>query len=141
MRVGNIRSERVQNDGLLQLDLVVADFLALQGGDDPLTFLVALLGEQPSGRLGQHHESEDDEKTEEDLESDGETPGEVIGTIGGAEVHPVGDQGSNSNGTTLDTDEQTTIGGSRTFSLVCRDCGCVHAVSDTSNNTSDTELS
>lgn len=83
----------------------MADLLALQGGNDPLTLLVALLGKQPSGRLGQHQETKDDKKTEEDLESDGETPSEVGGTVGGTEIHPVGDQGSNSNGTTLDTDE------------------------------------
>lgn len=118
----------------------MTDLLALQGGNDPLTLFVALLGEQPSGRLGQHQETEDDKKTEEDLESDGESPSEVGGTVGGAEIHPVGDQGSNSNGTTLDTDEQTTIGGPRTFSLVCGDGRRVHAVSDTGNNTSNTEL-
>lgn len=51
-----------------------------------------------------------------------------VGSIRSAEVDPVGDARSESDDTTFDTDQETTVSRARTFGLVGRDRRSVHAV-------------
>ena len=135
-----IRSNRVQNDGLLQLNLWIIDRLGREGSNDSFTFLVTLTDEQPAWRLRKDSQTSDDENAEDDLESNWETPSEIRGTVRGTEVDPVGDESTDSHCTALDTDEETTVGRARTFGLIGRDGGSVHSVSNSGDDSTDTEL-
>lgn len=132
-------TDGIQDDVALPCGLLALQLVATKGGDDLLGILVAFVGKKPPGRLGQPEHGHDNE-TEDDLEGDGETPREVSLGERRTVVDPVGDQCSESNDTTLDADEQTSVGGLTTLCLVGRDGRSVDAITDTGNNSSDNEL-
>ncbi|KAI6762648.1 hypothetical protein HG530_008628 [Fusarium avenaceum] len=120
--------------------LVAVNLVATDGSDDSLGFLVAVVGEQPSRRLGKPDHGNTEDETKDDLEGNGESPCEVLGTVRAAVVDPVGDEGTEGNDTTLDTDEETSVGGSGTLSLVGRDSRGVDTVTNTSDCATNDEL-
>lgn len=139
--LGNTSSfDGLDDQLLLQLSLGGVDLSTTKGSQNVLTLVDLTTGDEVAGRVGHVVHSDDDNNTEDDLEGNGETPGEVGGTVGGTEVDPVGDGCTNGNNTTLDTDEQATVAGAGALSLVSGNSGGVHAVTDTSDDTTEHEL-
>lgn len=109
-----------------------------------LRLVKALLGQQPTRRFWEGINAKDDDETKDDLEGNGEPPRHVsnvlAGSIVSSEVNPVGNHGPDGNGSTFDTDIQTTTVGLGAFGLVSRDGCSVHSIANASNNTAKHEL-
>lgn len=121
--------------------IVAVNLVATDGGNDTLGVLVPLVGEEPSRALGKPDHGNAKHEAKDDLEGNGETPGEVLRSVRSTIVDPVGDEGTESNDTTLNADEQTTVASLTALSLVGRDSRSVDTVADSSDDTTDDELS
>lgn len=109
----------VENDVALDDSLFVGIAEAVQGRKDAGSILSTVAGEQPTWRFRKEGNSDAENKSENNLEGDWESPGEVIKLgIRSTVIDPVGDHGTDSDDTTLDTDEETTVGGAGTLGLV-----------------------
>lgn len=113
-------TERIDNEVALEHSLGASLFVTTDGGDDAVSFRLALVAQKPSRRLGKEHHGEDDEHGEDDLEGNRETPDKVIRPVGSTVVEPVGDQCTESDDTTFDTDQKSSIGRLTAFS--CGHC-------------------
>lgn len=133
-------SNRVNDKVLLHLGLAVINLNTVQTSQNGFTLRDTVVGDEPARRLGHVVHADNDDNSKDNLEGDGETPHKILGTIVGTKVNPVGNHGSDGNDTTLNTDQETTILGVRTLSLVRRDGGSVHAVANTSDDTANDEL-
>lgn len=96
---------------------------------------------EPRWGVREQESTRNDEQSEEDLKSDGESPldGAVLRVVE-TEVDPVGNEGTNSNHSTFETDEETTVMSTRAFRLPNRDGGGVQTISNACYNTADNEL-
>lgn len=109
------------NDGLL-----VGVTESVECGEDAGGLLRAVSSQQPTWRLWKEDDTNAEDETEDDLEGDWESPGEVInGRVRSAVINPVGNHSTDGNNTTLDTDEQTTVGGAGALCLISWDGGSV----------------
>lgn len=133
------------SDGLLNGSDLANDLGGVTGStvetsQDSLGFFATVVGEEPTRRLGQLHHHNQNDTSKDTLESDRESPDEGGGTIGTAIVNPVGNQRTNSDVTTLNADELTTVVRLRALSLVGRNSGSVDTVSDTRDCSTDDKL-
>lgn len=116
--------------------------------------------QQPSRGLAQGERTPHQERCEYDLKSDGQTPRDTRVGEGKTEVDPVGDDGTDGDGRSLDADKETSVVRSRTFRNPggngCRVLGTIlksatyrklledhvahHSISDTAYDTGDDEL-
>lgn len=134
-------ADRVKDRVSLLAGVVAVDLITTNGGDDTLGVLVSLVSKEPSGTLGEPDHGNAEDEAKDALEGNGETPGEVLVSIGSTIVDPVGDEGTESNDTTLNADEKTTVAGLTALGLVRRNSRGVDAVADSSDDTADDELS
>ena len=96
---------------------------------------------EPRWGIREQESTADYEQTEEDLESDGESPlNSAVLRVVETEVDPVGNEGTNSNHSTFETDEETTVMSTRAFRLPNRDGGGVQTITNACYNTADNEL-
>lgn len=114
---------------------------AHQCSNHTFAFLVPLSSKEPARGLGKEPQGNDDEQAKNTLESNWKPPGEIRGSVRGTKIHPVGDQCANRNRAALDTNQETPVGRPRTFGLVRRYGGCIHAVADASDDSPNAELS
>ena len=102
-------ADGILDDTHLEQDLGVITTETVQTSKNRCSFVLAVMGEEPSRRFGQlNHQSNDDE-CEHTLESDGESPGEVIGAVETAVIDPVGNKRSDGNHATLDTNDLSAV--------------------------------
>lgn len=112
----------------------------VQGGQHLAGFVLVALLYEPSWRLREDTHANNHDDGEEDLESNGESPLDRGVDVAETEVDPVGDESSNSDNCTLQTDEETTVLGLRCLGLPDRNGRGIHSVSNTRDHTSDDEL-
>lgn len=111
-------ADGVHNNSNFHAGLLLVDGVATESGNDLGSFVMPVLGQEETRGLRQSNHGDGNNKTEQALESDWEAPRQVLATIRASVVRPVRNHGAKGNDTTLDTDEQTTVGGLRTFGLV-----------------------
>ncbi len=133
--------DAVQDDGFLQLGLFAVAFEAAECGDDRLAFRVPAAREEPSRGFREPDHADTDNEGEDDLEGDWEAPCQVRRAEGCTVVDPVGREGAESDDTSFDTNQETTVSGPRTLGLICWDCRSVDAVANAGDDSTDDELS
>ena len=70
--------DAVDNQGVLELDLLIGGLETSERRDDIDAVFVTILGDEPSGRFGKEPGANDENKTEDNLERDGKSPGKVV---------------------------------------------------------------
>lgn len=123
-------ADSIVDDRDLGLDLIVLTVLVSKGSENCVGLINTAVRQKPSRRLGKSQHQDENHQGKGNLEGNGESPNESVGTVSAAIINPVGDQGTDSDVTTLDTDELSTVVCSRTFSLVSRDSRCVDTVTN-----------
>jgi hypothetical protein len=108
---------RLKNDTLLSIGLLVVDRSSVESGKDPDSLFLATVVQQPSGGLGENDCTSDKKDSEDDLEGNRETPLGAVIDEGHSKIEPVSDNGSDSNHSSLDANEKTTIVRLGAFSL------------------------
>lgn len=99
----------ITNDLHLDENLWVITGNAIQTSQDSSGFIFAVMVEQPARGFGKRGHHDDDNKGEDTLESNGESPGEVVGAVETTIVDPVGDERTNGNHGTFDTDDLSAV--------------------------------
>lgn len=106
----NIRSNIVQDDSPLKLDVRVIGRLSRECSNNGFTFFIAFPNEQPTRRPRKNEHAPNNQQTEHNLESNRESPSETGRTVRSTEVNPGRNQRTDSHRATLDTDQETTVG-------------------------------
>lgn len=120
--------------------LNVIDRLAGKRSNDDRSFLVSVMGEQPSWRFweSQHQNNDDDSKCT--LEGDRESPNHVVRSIQTSVIDPVCDKRSDSDISTFNANELSTVVRSAAFCLIRGHSRSVDSIAYSCYATSDDEL-
>lgn len=111
--------------------------LAEEAGSDGSGLVHAALHSQPTRRVGQEEQTNHDDDGEEGLEGDGEPPANAALEEVEAVVDPVGNHDTARDQSAREGDEETALVRTSTFGLPSRNSGSDHAVTDTTDNTTD----
>lgn len=109
-------------------------------GDDDFSLLVTLVGQEPTGRLGQEPHGNGNDEGEDDLEGDGESPGKLGWAVRCSIVDPVCHTGAEGDDTTLDTDKKSTVRSLTALGLVGRNCRGIYPIANTHHYSANDEL-
>lgn len=127
-------------DGLeLVLDKGIVGLDVVDRGNDLLGLVVPVLKDEPARRLGQLEDEGQDGDAEEDLESEREPPGDGSGGVRQAVVDPVRNHDTTSNQCTLDHNKTAAVVAGADLGLPSRDSGGVHAIANTTDDTTNDE--
>ena len=78
-------------------------------GESTGGILVALLLDEPSGRLGEEDHTDGEDETPNELETDGDLPRSPSGLVFGAVVDDPGDENTNGDRPLVTGDDGTTV--------------------------------
>ncbi|KAH0207642.1 general substrate transporter, partial [Aureobasidium melanogenum] len=112
----------IEKDASFKLDFRIICGFGVESCENDCSFVLTIVREKPSRRLGQSCRDNKDDDSENDLESDGESPGQVVRTVAAAEIDPVSDERADSDIATFNTDDFASVVSLRTLGLQTYTC-------------------